>query len=110
MDNAINVNGDFKTDDSGKIYRIFGTEELKQKIYILLSARLGEFIYDRSLGSEIYSIDKSADDAVDEIISKARHTLADTEYVEVTNASIEDDTVTVSVMIYDNEYDIELRV
>lgn len=46
-------NGDFKKNSAGKPIQISGFEELKQRIYIRLKTRLGKFIYDRNLGSEI---------------------------------------------------------
>lgn len=110
MDTAINVNGDFDTDENGIAYRVSGIAEIKQKIYIILSARLGEFIYDRTLGSDIYSIDLSSENAADLVISKARNALAGIEHTEVTGVTIKNETVTVTVSICGESYNIELRI
>lgn len=109
MDTALNINGDFSTDISGMPYRITGIEEIKQKVYILLSVRLGEFIYDRSLGSKIHNIDTSSPTACDEIVAQARKTLCELPQAEVTNAKINDGRITVSVQVGDEIFDIVLR-
>lgn len=110
MDTALNINGDFDTDSNGMAYRISNIDEIKQKIYILLSAKLGEFIYDRTLGSDIHNIDVSKSTACDEIIAQARKTLCDIPQAEVIGAEINDRKVTVSVRIDEAVYDITLRM
>ncbi len=110
MDTAIETNGDFAKDTNGAAYSIFGIDEIKQKIYILLSARLGEFIYDRNLGSKIYNIDLSLPTAKNDIIAQARKTLCSIPEVEVTGAEISGEDVTVQVKIEQQVYNIELRL
>lgn len=110
IDTALNINGDFDTDSEGMAYRISGNDEIRQKVYILLSARLGEFIYDRTLGSDIHNIDISQPEACDEIIAQARKTLCDIPQIEVTGAQINDGQITVSVQIDGEICDIILRI
>lgn len=110
MDTALNTNGDFNKDSSGKAYGICGTDELKQKIYIILSSRLGEFVYDRTLGSEIYSIDISSPTACEEITAKARKALLEIPQAEVTKTEITDGKITVFVDINGVNNAVELRI
>lgn len=70
-------NGDFKKNSNGKPMKISGLEELKQQIYIRLKTRLGSFIYDRSLGSEITANTES--NKLTELIQKALPQLFDAE-------------------------------
>lgn len=70
-------NGDFKKSSNGKPMQISGLEELKQQIYIRLKTRLGSFIYDRSLGSEITANTES--DKLTALIRKALPQLFDAE-------------------------------
>ena len=110
MDTALNTNGDFEKDSSGRAYSIFGNDELKQKIYIILSARLGEFIYDRTLGSEIYRTDISSPTACDEITAKARKALLEIPQAEVTKTEITDGKIIVYVDINGVNNAVELRI
>lgn len=44
-------NGDIAVDSTGRFVRITEKEALFQRVMICISARLGEFVYDRGLGS-----------------------------------------------------------
>lgn len=44
-------NGDISVDSTGRFVRITEKEALFQRAMICISARLGEFVYDRGLGS-----------------------------------------------------------
>ena len=110
MDTALNINGDFDSDAVGMAYRICGNDELKQKVYIILSARLGEFVYDRTLGSEIYNIDISSPTACEKITAKARKALLELPQTEVTKTEINDGKITVFVDINGINYAVELRI
>lgn len=78
-------NGDLKKNASGRAVRISGLEELKQRIYIRLKARLGGFIYDRELGSEINA--DTEDKELEGLIRKSLPQLFDAEFL---SASMED--------------------
>lgn len=81
-------NGDLKKDSSGKPIPISGFDELKQQIYIRLKAKLGGFIYDRKLGSEITA--KTENSELIGLIRKALPQLFD---VDLISARIEEGTL-----------------
>ena len=53
MDTLIK-DGDIAVDSGGRYIHISGDEELLQQAYICVCAKLGGFVYNRGLGSEIY--------------------------------------------------------
>ncbi len=55
MDTAIS-NGDFLTSSSGLPVQIDGVNEILQRALIRLTAKKGEFIYDRDLGSKLSTL------------------------------------------------------
>lgn len=57
-------NGDIYVDSTGKFVRIAEKEALFQRVMICISARLGEFVYDRGLGSEINEIKSIENDSL----------------------------------------------
>ncbi len=79
-------NGDFKRDPAGRPVSVSGLEELKQRIYIRLKARLGGFIYDRGLGSNICELSDNADER--EILAAVRHALPELFDAEPLSASL----------------------
>lgn len=81
-------NGDLKKDSAGKPILISGFDELKQQIYIRLKAKLGGFIYDRKLGSEITV--KTENSELIGLIRKALPQLFD---VDLISAHIEEGTL-----------------
>lgn len=89
-------NGDFKKSPDGKPIKISGLEELKQQIYIRLKAKLGGFIYDRKLGSEITA--DVENNKLTELIRKALPQLFD---VELISAFIENKILNVK---FDSEF------
>lgn len=56
-------NGDISVDSAGRFLRVTEKEALFQRVMICISARLGEFVYDRELGSRIDEIEKDAADS-----------------------------------------------
>lgn len=110
LDTGLNINGDFDTGADGKIYRISGEEETRQKLYILLSARAGKFIYDRELGSGIFGADIQNADCTERIEAQARKALDKTAGAEVVGVVVDNGTVYVSVELDGKVYDIELRL
>lgn len=109
MDTSISINGDFDTDENENLFFIDGNDELKQKIYILLSASEGGFIYDRTLGSRISGIDTDSADACVLIEAEARRTLGQLDGVEVTGAEVRNGRIFVFVSNGENEFEVELR-
>lgn len=51
-------NGDVAVDSTGRFVRIAEKEALFQRVMICISAKLGEFVYDRGLGSRREEIEK----------------------------------------------------
>ncbi len=47
-------NGDIAVDSGGRYVHIIDDEELLQQAYISVAAKLGNFVYNRELGSELY--------------------------------------------------------
>lgn len=105
MDTAINISGDFDKDEDDNIFFISDTEEIKQKLYIMLSMKKGNFIYDRELGSELYKVINNEQTAE----AEARKALAGFPEAEVTGASIQNGQIIISVMYKGKNYDIEVR-
>ncbi|MCH5297365.1 MAG: hypothetical protein J1E85_06830 [Ruminococcus sp.] len=52
-------NGDISVDSTGRFVRITEKEALFQRVMICISARLGEFVYDRGLGSRRDKIERN---------------------------------------------------
>lgn len=101
MDNVLGSGGSFNMD---------GRSETEQKIYIILAAHKGKFIYDRELGSEIYKVDISGADPVGEIEAKARDALSGLPWAEVVGVSLADGKITVSVEVEGKVSDFVLSV
>lgn len=102
----MSINGDILVDDNGNICLLSDKEEIKQRLYIMLSARLGGFIYDRELGSELP--DASLTDS-DQVAALARKALCRMPEAEVTGVEISDDSLFISVEYEGNVYDINVR-
>ncbi len=105
LDTALCINGDFDKDENNNIFFISGNEEVKQKLYIMLSMKKGSFIYDRELGSGLY---KCVDD-MQQIEAEARKALSRFPEAEVTGVSAQDGMICVSVMYNGENYDINIR-
>lgn len=97
-------NGDFKKDSAGKPIQIGGFEELKQRIYIRLKARLGGFIYDRKLGSEI-----TADVENNQLVGIIRKSLPELFDVELLSASINNGNLRVKFDSEFGEFTLEIQ-
>ena len=109
-DTKLSLTGDLAKSYDGRPYHISGRDELEQKMYILLSARKGAFIYDRELGSRIYEIDTESPDAVTETEAQARNALAVIPQAEVTGVQINNGAVTVFVNCGGEEFEIVPRI
>ena len=83
-------------------------EEIYQKLYILLSARKGGFIYDRQLGSDIFQVDVSQPECIPLIESKARNALSGFPEAEIVGVTAENTDICVSVQIDDEIYEIDI--
>ena len=70
MDTALSPDGDYILGENGIPVKIYDTKELLQKILIKLTTKIESFIYDTSLGSDLYTL-KDAEDSEDIIKQKA---------------------------------------
>lgn len=97
-------NGDFKKNPAGKPIQISGFEELKQRIYIRLKARLGRFIYDRNLGSEI-----TADVENNQLAGLIRKALPELFDVELVSAFMNNGNLKVKFNSEFGEFTLEIQ-
>ena len=109
MDMAINSGGDFDKDIFGRPYEVDGEEELIQKIYICLSARKGEFIYDRELGGELYKIEISGAGAEKILEAQAREAVKCVPGAEVQEISIDGSMIYALVYTDEGVHNIAVR-
>lgn len=107
MDTELDFSGDLKEGEDGAPCTVTGTDELRQRLYIMLSARRGQFIYDRELGSDIYLV---KDGTEDEICAAARDALASLPEAEVTGVTKDNNDIYVAVVCGSEEFDIRVRV
>lgn len=85
-------NGDYKKDPSGKPISISGLDELMQRVYIRLKSKLGAFIYDRELGSDISELPENPND--NELLVTVRSALPQLFDAELLSAKREKDAFT----------------
>lgn len=104
MDIALDISGDYKTDGSGCPYMIYGTDELLQQAYILLSSLRGGFYYDRELG--LSPADRSGSAA---LMAAARKALRELPQAEVTGASVTSAAAQVTLLLGGEQHTITLR-
>lgn len=65
LDTAISADGDFVLGSNGLPIKIKDEEEILQKILIRLTTKMGSFIYQKNLGSDLYKLrDLEADDEI----------------------------------------------
>lgn len=102
MDTALNIQ-DISPDT------VSGRDEIQQKLYILLSARHGKFIYDRELGSDIFSVDVSQPDFTDQIESHARKALSDMPNAEIIGVSADNGNLCIGIEVDSEIYEITIR-
>lgn len=88
MDAALN-NGDFYTNDRNHLVTLYDNEELVQRAMIRLCVKKGSFIYDKKLGSNLYTLTENTDDIKAKVISYAREALLDMNNVTVDDVEID---------------------
>ncbi len=108
MDTELGYNGDLAVDENGRIGYVSGQDEIRQRLYIHLSAKEGSYMYNRELGSGIIEAYKSGADAV-QIEAKARKALDGIPQAEVAGVEITQEGVTVFVEAFGNTFDIWIR-
>ena len=102
MDTALDISGNYKTDDAGYPYMIDGRPEVMQQAYILLTAGLGGFIYDRELGIAHYETEAQLEAA-------ARDALREIPELEITGVAITPEKTSVTVLFSGVESEIIVR-
>ena len=102
MDTALNMR-DISLDT------VSGRDEIQQKLYIMLSARHGKFIYDRELGSDIFSVDISQPNFTDQIESHARKALHDMPNAEIIGVEADHGNICIGVEVDSEIYEITVR-
>ncbi len=105
MDTALDRNGEYALRYE-KPYMISGTEMLLQKAYLMLAVHRGSYIYDRSLGSDCFLIDREDEAADSRLLSIAREVLGGLPELEVIGAGFENGNAVVNVMLEGNAYEI----
>lgn len=109
MDTTLGYDGDLAVDENGRIGYVSGQDEIRQRLYIRLSARKGSYVYDRELGSGIAEAYNSGADAA-QIEAKAREALDSIPQAEVVGVEVTQEGVTVFVDAFGNTFDIMIRV
>lgn len=87
MDTALE-NGDFYTNDRKHLVTLYDNEELLQRAIIRLCVKKGSFIYDKELGSKLYTLSHNANDVKAEVLSYAREALLDMDSVTVNDVEV----------------------
>ncbi len=92
LDTAISADGDFVLGNNGLPIKITDEEEILQKIFIRLITKMGSFIYQKSLGSDLYKLrDLVADDEIIKEEAKVivKKVLFDVPQAELNDLSLE---------------------
>lgn len=76
MDTAVS-NGDFVCDSRKNPIEVNGYEELLQRILIRLGVKKGSFIYDKDLGSRLYTLKSTDMNLNEKALSLVREALID---------------------------------
>ena len=76
MDTAIS-NGDFLLDSRNRPIKISGLGELLQRVLIRLSVKKGSFIYDKNLGSRLYTLNSQVNNVQSKALSLVCEALND---------------------------------
>ncbi len=106
MDLKLDGNGDLAVDEAGNLQIIENDDELLQEAFIALSAKKGMFIYDRSLGSELYKLFGTENYTDENVTAEAREALCRIPEAEVTDVELLTDKIIVTVDINGQEYSI----
>ena len=106
MDTAIGTGGDLERDSRGRPVLIDGKDELMQRAYILLAAKKGSFVYDRELGSDIYSVSPSDAGAAGTIEEMARDALGAIPGMEVNGVMINEGEVRIFAALEGEESEV----
>lgn len=87
MDTAI-CNGDFIRDSKGRPIELTGYDELLQRVLIRLTIKKGSFVYDKSLGSRLYTLKSTDGNLKENALALIREALVDINEVSVDDVLI----------------------
>ena len=76
MDTALS-NGDFIFDARKNLVELTGYDELLQRVLIRLGVKKGSFVYDKNLGSRLYTLKASSGNLNEKALSLVREGLLD---------------------------------
>lgn len=98
MDTALN-NGDFYTNDRRQLVTLYDNDELLQRALIRLCVKKGSFIYDKKLGSRLYTLTHKTKDIKSKVLSYAKEALLDMDNVTVDDVEVDfvNDTANVNI-------------
>ena len=107
-------NGQHALSKSGLPIQISGAEKILQQISIRLAIRKGSFPYNKDLGSELYKLRTSTDEATQReafsYVQEALRDMKDVEVISVKCSFVEQDTLAVKVSISFNNKFFNLEV
>ena len=113
MDTALK-DGDFYLGTTGKPIAISGIKELLQRVLIRLTVRKGSFIYNKNLGSNLYTLKNTNKDIKNQAIIMVKEALADMKEIEVDDISVklidnlENLKINVLLSINNNKEEVEI--
>lgn len=87
MDTALNK-GDFYTNDRNRLVTIYDNEELLQRALIRLCIKRGSFLYDKNLGSRLYTLTHNTKDIKSKVIAYAKEALLDMNDISVDDVEV----------------------
>lgn len=76
MDTALS-NGDFICDTRKNLVELTGYDELLQRVLIRLGVKKGSFVYDKNLGSRLYTLKASSGNLNEKALALVREALLD---------------------------------
>ncbi len=111
MDTAIN-NGDFQVDSRGKPIVLSGFEEVLQRIMIRVKTKLGSFVYDKNLGSEIYTLKDVTENLNDKALAIVRRAIVDMCGVTADSAKVSrvEDKIIIKICVSSGEESGEVEL
>lgn len=92
------VDGSYVIDENNKLVMIEYIEELLQNALLMIGAKRGKFYPDKNFGSQLTSSTNEAS-----ALAYARQSLADLDGVYVKSAKINDDKITFSLILNNEE-------
>ncbi len=115
MDTALK-NGDFCLGTTGKPFLISGAKEILQRALIRLTVKKGSFIYDKNLGSRLYTLKSSTGNLKNTASILVNEALADMKEVKVDSVDVsfadsaENLRISVNLSIDKNKEELEVIV